>query len=259
MLRRRRPQYDPVVEWMRRQEMELRRERRMLRILLERLEGVAELREFLLKELQKASPRTDPETLREALYFLGLTGEEETFDTLVGLTARATEAGGIVLDRETAPWLSSPPVRADFYGALGLLGQRLSERDRPRLERLTSLLREGVRDEHPDVRAAAATALGRAVKHASSARELFVKSVPAVVQLLSDPSWQVRCAAVWALAEIPHVQSVRALKELAERSSDPHLRQLAEMGVQKIRERASYLRYLGRSVLAVKSLFPKLL
>ena len=214
----------PIDHFIRYQEMVFRRQHRLLRSTMRGMDGAEAKREELLEQIRdSASKRRDEEELQERLYLVAFLGGEAEYDALVELVTPDDEDDPQYLDIGEHPLLRNEDTRAGFYAALGTLGQQLGNRDGARLETLALLLRRGMSDEAPDVRIAAAGAASRSVKYSRQGMAHYATLVRPLIRLLGDPGWNVKRAAVSALADIPTPQSQRALERFGAREDDLHL------------------------------------
>ena len=229
----------------------------MLRTLVSQWDGLDAIRAEMLAKLAEVGNNTpDVEELRDHLYVLGFSGDGYVFDELLRMVNPQLHEEPQHIEIGLVPFLRDPYVRAEFFIALGYLGQSFYDRDSDRIKQLCILLRRGLRDEFPEVKIASAIALSRCVKMNKASMEHVTDAVPAVGELLLDPSWHVKRAAVAALMEIPDPRSVRALKFFSERERDPHLQRFAENALKRVKDRASYFRFVGNPINTLRDFLP---
>ena len=260
MAQRAEPSPEPIDLHLRRQEMDAGWERRVLRSFIGGLETIEVLREDVATRLRAAvegTQRTNTDELRELLFLAGMAGDDAMVDLFIGLANPDLADDPEHIDLHERKFLRDEMIRTQFFGSLGVLGQQLHGGDAERVIPVMRLIRRGMVDDYPEVRAAAAEAAGRAVKYHDSVAEHMQAAVPTLSQLLGDPSWEVQRAALRAISEFPDPRSVRALRTFLELLRDEHLRYIASKGIQRIRDRGSRFRFLVRPATMLKDYLSK--
>jgi len=243
----RRRQRDPLDDFLREQDIRIRHEQRLLRMLFLRVETVDALRAQLLEELADPKEMKEGESLREHLFWLGFVGDGHVLDEFLRLANPNASEDPLHLDLANHDFLGDPEVRRDFMAAVGLLGSAIRDNDTDRVLSLSRMLRRGLIDIDPDVQVAAAEALARSVKLSKPVFDYFAAAIDPLTEMLFSTEWRVRRAAIGALAELPDQRAMRALQRHEEREADDHLKAMTERSIRRLRDMLSHFRHLGRA------------